>query len=556
MPYFRMGALLRSLSLIGLPLGAIFLAASLTPSLIPRSYLMQGALAGVSLALGYAIGTRIDALWRYLELPVPGPRWGFRLTWASLGVAAAIVLAALWKSAAWQNSIRELMGMPPVETIHPLEVGLVALAVFAVLLVIWRFFRMLAGYFDRWTGRFVPGRVARIIGVAAAGALFVLILDGLLLRSLLGMADEAMRIRDSLIEPDVARPEAPERTGSAASLVDWAGMGRTGRDYVSSGPTAAEISAFLGRPALEPIRVYVGLNSAEDAEARADLALRELERVGAFERSALIVVVPTGTGWMDSAGTDPVEYLLGGDVATVAIQYSYLTSPMSLLVEPGIGIEAGRALFRAVYRHWTELPRDERPKLYLNGLSLGAYSSEQSVRLHEVIADPPQGALWVGPPFPSPVWRAAVRDRNPGTPEWLPRFGDGSILRFTNQENALDIPGAEWGPIRLVYLQYPSDPITFFSPESFYREPDWMKAPRGPDVSPDLMWFPGVSFLQLLLDTAIGLNVPMGHGHLFAPEHYIDGWQAVVAPEGWDAEGIERLKAHFREKFAAEAAEG
>jgi uncharacterized membrane protein len=370
------------------------------------------------------------------------------------------------------------------------------------------------------------------------------------------MADNAMRIRDGLIEPDVPRPEESTRTGSAASLVDWAGMGRTGREYVGSGPTAAEIAAFTQRPTLEPLRVYVGLNSARNADARADLALRELERVGAFDRSALIVVVPTGTGWMDPAATDTVEYLLGGDVATVAIQYSYLSSPLSLLVEPGIGIEAGRALFRAVYRHWTELPRDARPKLYLYGLSLGAYSSEQSVRLHEIVADPIQGALWTGPPFPSPVWRAATRDRNPDSPEWLPRFGNGSILRFTNQENALDIPGAEWGPIRVVYLQYASDPISFFSPESFYRKPDWMEVPRGPDVSPDLRWYPGVSFLQLLLDTAIGLKVPMGHGHLFAPEHYINAWMAVVAPEGWDAAGIERLKAHFAETFAVGDAGG
>ncbi len=72
MPKLRTEAFLGSLSLDGMLIGGLFLAASLTPSLIPRDYIMQGALAGVSLALGYGIGTRIDALWRYLELPVPG----------------------------------------------------------------------------------------------------------------------------------------------------------------------------------------------------------------------------------------------------------------------------------------------------------------------------------------------------------------------------------------------------------------------------------------------------------------------------------------------------
>ena len=251
----------------------------------------------------------------------------------------------------------------------------------------------------------------------------------------------------------------------------------------------------------------------------------------------LVVAVPTGTGWMDPAGMDTLEYLHAGDVATVAVQYSYLTSLISILVEPGYGEETGRALFRAVYDHWTALPRDARPRLYLYGLSLGAISSEQSVRLHEVLADPIQGALWVGPPFPSPGWRSATDEREPGSPAWLPRFGDGSFVRFTNQENALDIPGAHWGPMRVVYLQYASDPIVFFEPAAFWRAPAWMAEPRGPDVSPELRWYPIVTVLQLLLDMAVGLMVPIGHGHLYAHAHYIDAWQAVTDPEGWTPDG-------------------
>jgi uncharacterized membrane protein len=41
----------------------------------------------------------------------------------------------------------------------------------------------------------------------------------------------------------------------------------------------------------------VGLRSAETPETFAKLALEELERVGGFERSVLIVSTPTGTGW-------------------------------------------------------------------------------------------------------------------------------------------------------------------------------------------------------------------------------------------------------------------
>ena len=134
-----------------------------------------------------------------------------------------------------------------------------------------------------------------------------------------------------------------------------------------------------------------------------------------------------------------------------------------------------------------------------------------------------------------------TRRRAPGTPSWLPRFGNGSVVRFTAQKNALDLPGAQWGAMRIVYLQYASDPVTFFDPLSFYRAPSWMAQPRGPDVSPALRWYPVVTFLQLLLDIATATTTPMGYGHVYAPQHYVDAWIAVTDVQGWDAADIERL---------------
>ena len=54
--------LTRSLSGVGLFLGALFFAAALTPTLVPRSYVTQGALAGACFAIGYGAGV----LWRWL----------------------------------------------------------------------------------------------------------------------------------------------------------------------------------------------------------------------------------------------------------------------------------------------------------------------------------------------------------------------------------------------------------------------------------------------------------------------------------------------------------
>ncbi|MGB3877695.1 MAG: alpha/beta-hydrolase family protein [Shinella zoogloeoides] len=535
-----------SLSATGLVLGTLFFAASLTPSLLPRTYLTQGMLSGIAMACGYGLGALFSALWFWLELPEPKDRLRRWIMIVAGSLSGIVVLVFLWRTAEWQNSIRTLMHLPPIETAHPFYVGLIALLVFLVVFGLGRLFAFLVRLFARTSRRAAPRRLSYVIGTALAATLFWTLADGLLLRFVLHTADSSFRHLDQVIEPDTAEPTDPMKSGSAASLVRWDELGRMGRAFVASGPSSADIVAFTGKPAMEPLRVYAGLNAAETAEARAKIALDELIRVGGFERSTLLIVMPTGTGWVDPEGIDTVEYLHHGDIASVAIQYSYLASWLSLLAEPDYGAEAARALFRAVYGHWTALPKAHRPKLYLYGLSLGALSSEQSAELFEVIGDPYQGALWAGPPFPSRIWRKMTAERNPGTPAWLPRFRDGSYVRFTSQRNALPEAGDHWGPMRIVYLQYASDPIVFYDPYSFYRQPAWMAVPRGPDVSPDFQWYPVVTFLQLTLDMAMATTTPMGLGHVYAGEHYIDPWIAVTDVTDWSAADITRLKEKFR----------
>ncbi|ODT06854.1 MAG: hypothetical protein ABS58_09760 [Mesorhizobium sp. SCN 65-20] len=534
-----------SFSTTGLLIGTLFFAASLTPTLIPRNYVTQGVLSGLSAAAGYGIGFFLRWLWHYLELPELEARTlSLGKLVAALG-SGIVGIIFLWRAAEWQNSIRAVMGMEPVDTGHPLEVGAIALITFVIIVALARLFKMTLIFVSERLRRFVPTRVSYVIGTTIALLVFWSVADGVIFRYGLRAADRSFQRLDTLMPPDTQQPTDPAKTGSAASLVRWNELGRMGRSYIATGPTAADIGAFTGKPAKDPVRVYVGLQSAETPQERARLALEELKRAGGFDRSALVIVTPTGTGWVDEQGIDPVEYLHNGDIASVATQYSYLASWLSLLVEPGYGAEQARALFAEVYRHWTTLPKDKRPKLYLYGLSLGALSSELSNELFEVLGDPYQGALWVGPPFPSRIWNSITAERNPGTPEWLPEFRDGSYVRFTAQKNALAIPGASWGPLRVVYLQYASDPITFFDPHAFYREPDWMKTPRGPDVSPELRWYPVITFLQLILDIAMGTTSPMGHGHVYAAEHYIDAWVEVTDVQDWSPEQIARLKQHF-----------
>jgi len=538
-----------SLSTCGLLLGALLFAASLTPSLLPRSYLTQGVLSGFSLAAGYGIGVFGRWLWAYMELPMPK---GHLLRTAKLAAATGCAIVAiifLSQAAGWQNSIRELMKLEPVDATYPLAGAVIALAVFAILLLLARFFRLTLRFTARGANRFLPRRVSNVIGAVAAVALFWSVINGVLFRGALAIADASFREFDKLIESETAPPTDPLKTGSKASLLGWRELGRAGREFISSGPTREDISGFSGRGALEPVRVYVGLRSADTLEARAKLALKELKRVGGFERAVLIVITPTGTGWVDPAALDSVEYLHGGAVASVALQYSYLASWLYLLTGADYGADAARALFKEIYGYWTTLPKDNRPRLYLHGLSLGAKNSEQSTDLIEVLGDPFAGALWSGPPYSSRLWRLLTDHRDPGSPAWLPRFRDGSFVRFMNQDgeatSPASVPNAAWGPTRIVYLQYASDPVTFFEYRSLYREPDWTLPPRGPDVSPQLRWYPVVTLLQLAMDKFMAFSAPTGHGHVYAPAHYIDAWTQVTDVRGWSPEEIARLKQHL-----------
>lgn len=546
---------LRSLSGIGIFFGTVFFAFSLTPTLVPRSYLTQGALAGSCFALGYAGGVGWRWMWHYLELPEPSARLRFATNRVVAAVCLIILVTFLWQTTGWQNSIRSAMSMPPVDTAHPIKLCAIAVLTFGVLLAIARLFALTSRVIATQVRRFIPRRVANLLGLLIAAALFWSIANNLLLRTAFRVLDSSFREFDALLEPDRPQPAGAERTGSTASLVKWGELGRAGREFVATGPTADEIKTFTGGPAMQPIRVYVGRRGAETAQARAELALKELKRQGGFDRSVLIVVTPTGTGWVDPAAMDPVEYLHDGDVASVAMQYSYLNSPLSLLVQPDYGADSARALFLAIYNYWTTLPKAKRPRLFLHGLSLGALNSEKSAELFEMIGDPIHGALWSGPPFESRIWRSITANRNAGSPAWLPEFRDGSFVRFMNQNGPTVPSDAPWGPLRVVYLQYASDPIVLFDYLDSYRAPAWMNLPRGPDVSPELRWYPIVTMLQLALDMAVATATPMGYGHVYAPEHYVDAWVAVTDVRHWTPDALAQLKHHLAAKARQPATE-
>lgn len=538
----------RDLSLVGRPsalgllLGGLCFAASLTPSMIPRAGIMQGVLGGLSFAAGYLIGYAMTALWLWMMQPAPvAPLRQRRRLAAALAVAAIAATVALTQVTGWQNGIHQAMAIPPVESARPFTILGVALVVAVALIFLGRLFRRLWRFIAAQLEGYVPPRVAETVGIALAFLLFWSIGNDVVLGRVLAGLDETYARLDRLIPAEQAPPSDPSQAGSPASLTHWKGLGAEGRQWVLDPTDAAAITAITGQPARDPLRVYVGLNNADDPEARADLALAEAIRVGAFDRGTLVIATPTGTGWMDPAGMRPLEYLTGGDLAVVAAQYSYLPSWLSLFLQPEYGAETARAVFRRIYGYWRSLPEATRPKLYLFGLSLGARNGGLSVNWPELAGASFDGALWVGPPFAAQGWQAGRAARQAGSAAWAPVVGDGSVIRYMTQAGFPGQP-APWGPLRVVYLEHPSDPIVFFSTGILWRAPDWLEPERGPDVSASLRWYPVVTFLQMGFDMMTATSTPPGYGHVYAAHDYLAAWNAVLGSD-WPKERLERLTA-------------
>ena len=536
------------LNFLGLVFALLFYALSFTPSLLPRTALIQGVVTGFSIAAGYGIGVAISFLFRWsTEWDVPDkykrPAW-----YGLYFISAIVVVLFAWLGYLWHDEVRSLVGLEPDHRLGIFTVLLIAIGLALLILTISRSIRRLFRYLFAKLDMVLPRRISMAISFAVVSLFVFWVASGLLADGFVRVANTYYNNRDNSIPAGYEQPTNPLRSGSTDSLSSWETVGFQGRKFVAGGPNKEKIEEVTGDPASDPIRVYVGLKAADTAEKRADLAVKELERTGAFERPVLILATTTGSGWLEPSAVDSIEFIHRGNTAIVSQQYSYLPSWISYLVDKETATEAGQALFDAVYGRWSQMPRETRPKLYAYGLSLGSFGGQTPYSGVNDLRFSIDGALFVGTPNFTTLWRNVTNNRNAGSPEWRPVYRNGETVRFAINNEDIMKDQEKWQYPRILYVQHASDPVVWFDFSLVDKKPDWLSEKRGPDVSPATRWYPVVTFLHLGVDQASAGTVPVGHGHMYG-NAVINSWVAITNPSNWSPEKTANLQSYIDQHY-------
>jgi len=540
----------------GVVVGLVFWWWSLTPTLLPRAWMIQAAVSALSIAVGYGIGSAIGAGIRWISrrLDWSGLSGSHRrLAWLLAGAAVIVLLAGsavLWFG--WQNEQRDLVSMDHLAMWN--TAAMVGLA--AVLTVVLIMIGRLIGYGIYRLNGFLARWMPTAIRVIAIGVLVVVVsvvlAQDVVAKGFIGWANSTYGASNTGSDPGVVQPTSQFVSGGQDSLISWESLGWQGRTFTAGATKVSDLDAFAGPgsdPA-EPIRVYAGLRSADTDPERAALVVQELERTGAGDREIVVVAGTTGTGFIDPDAATAIEYIHNGDTAIAGMQYSYLPSWISFMADKEKAAASAAVIYQAVTAWWSQLPEAGRPRLIVFGESLGSYGSESSINGTSVeasmrrIVEGTDGVLWAGPTEPNPVWGQLIGAREPGTPVWRPVYDGETMARVANTTDEINADDGGWAVPRVLHLHHPSDPVGYWTWDTLWKRPDWTREPIGYDVSPRVAWYPFVTFWQVVADLMAGFDAPAGYGHNYSP-HLARAWTAVAPADGWTAADTARLEAHL-----------
>jgi len=339
-----------------------------------------------------------------------------------------------------------------------------------------------------------------------------------------------------------APPQSLLVSGGPDSVVAYATVGREGARFVHTTAPADAVETVMGAaPVADPIRVFIGYDAAASPQERVALAIAELRRTHAFKRGTLLIASPAGSGYANPTPADVLEIALLGNCATVAVGYGLLPSFLSL-DRVFLAAETQRLLVESVVAEIRALPEQSRPRLLLYGESLGARVQQAALDPARLSALGVDSALWVG----TPGGRAADR------------FRAGLLQEPVIVDNPQQLPNPLPTPHPQVwFLEHDGDPVVRFRRDLLHRRPDWLASrPRGRNIPPEMTWVPGVTWLQVLVDTLFATQVRPGDFDSRGHDYRADLGAVVCAafdlslPSG----GADRLESTLRALEVARAA--
>jgi uncharacterized membrane protein len=324
------------------------------------------------------------------------------------------------------------------------------------------------------------------------------------------------------IEPAYSKPpESPYVSGGPKSISPFFEVGLQGRRFLTDVVTPDLIESTLGEQARKhPIRAFVGVNSEPlYPSGRSEMMLDELDRLGAFDREYLLLVCPTGTGWVDQTMIESAELLTRGDIATACIQYG--RGPSFLEVQK---VHLGRTQFRGllwgVKMRLDGMPQEKRPKVLVFGESLGSWSSSDVVMHQGIEGFDHYGidnALWFGLVGLAKWSKTGMRQGSsalvpPGTVEAFDNFGEYEKLSQGERDK-----------LRAVIVDHDNDPIAQMSFRWAVKRPPWLTGTaRGRNVPEGMRWVPLITFVQIMVDAMNAMRTVPGHFKSFGHDYRAD----------------------------------
>jgi uncharacterized membrane protein len=316
-------------------------------------------------------------------------------------------------------------------------------------------------------------------------------------------ATERIQRRDDIVEPAYpAPPTSAHVSAGPASQMPFDSLGKEGRRFVLMALPPDAISEVMGRPAREPVRVVGGYESATDLHERARLTLQDLQDCGGYDRSLIVVGVPTGVGYFNYSLAEAIEYLTLGDCAIEVPQYALVPSALALF-RTRQAVLLTRLVLEGIRDHLATMPSDRRPRVALMGEGLGAnvaldlaLDGSGHARLRVIDDLGVCGGLYLGVPFRTQLWKAWRANPTAVDP-------NHRLLLVSEPDQA---PAND--PPRHLMVVHDDDPVNKYEYRMVFQPPWWMGPPltRPPLVPREAKFRPLTSFVLATVDLLNGMQ--------------------------------------------------